>query len=81
MIKSNNNNKDIRPPKDAIEEDLTQEVLNNSALLNWHHYDLEQNQLFGVSSYSAYNQFKLRQPREIIVAVIDGGVDIKHEDL
>ena len=51
--------------------------------LNWYNLDLESNQILGASVNKAYSEFlKEKQPKKtIIVAVIDGGVDINHEDL
>ena len=48
---------------------------------DWHHKDESLNGLYGVSSDLAYHTFNLQQKREIVVAVIDSGVDHKHEDL
>ena len=48
---------------------------------NWHNLDLEQSDLFGVSTDKAYSDFQLKQKAEVIVAVIDSGVDYLHEDL
>ena len=50
---------------------------------NWHNLDLLQDGYFGISTEKAYKEIlKGRKPKErIIVAVIDGGVDIHHEDL
>ncbi|MCW9706134.1 S8 family peptidase [Fodinibius salsisoli] len=49
----------------------------------WHHLDEQQTQFRGISSQRAYaNLLKDKSPqKEIIVAVIDGGVDSDHEDL
>ena len=49
----------------------------------WHHLDEEQTQFRGISSRLAYETFlngKTPQ-KEIIVAVIDGGIDADHKDL
>lgn len=50
---------------------------------NWYNLDLVQDGYFGISAERAYKELlNNKKPREkIIVAVIDGGVDIKHEDL
>jgi len=50
---------------------------------DWHHLDEEFSQFRGISSQLAYEEIlSQRSPqREVIVAVIDGGVDINHEDL
>ncbi|MHA4896925.1 S8 family peptidase [Pedobacter sp. PWIIR3] len=50
---------------------------------NWFNLDLAKDGYFGISTEKAYTEIlKNRKPKEkIIVAVIDGGVDIKHEDL
>lgn len=50
---------------------------------NWHHLDEDRTKFRGISSTLAYEELlKNRSPqRKVIVAVIDGGVDIDHEDL
>ncbi|MES2652867.1 MAG: S8 family peptidase [Bacteroidota bacterium] len=50
---------------------------------NWFNLDLATNGYFGISTEKAYNELLLnKKPKaKIIVAVIDGGTDIKHEDL
>ncbi len=50
---------------------------------NWFNLDLASNGYFGISTEKAYNEIlKGKTPKaKIIVAVIDGGTDIKHEDL
>jgi subtilisin family serine protease len=77
----NKTKKNIKPAKAPIYEDLTDHELSDEKILNWHHFDLEQDQLMGISSHKLYDHFKLTQKREIIVAIIDAGVDIDHEEL
>lgn len=50
---------------------------------NWYNLDLLKDGYFGISTEKAYNELlKHKKPKEsIIVAVIDGGVETKHEDL
>ena len=48
---------------------------------NWFHLDLQKDGFFGVSTLQAYELLKNKMPKSVIVAVIDGGVDIHHEDL
>lgn len=50
---------------------------------NWHQLDEEFTQFRGISSELAYESvLNNRSPqREVVVAVIDGGVDVDHEDL
>lgn len=50
---------------------------------NWFNLDLVESGYFGISTEKAYREIlKDKKPKEkIIVAVIDGGVDIQHEDL
>lgn len=50
---------------------------------DWHHRDETQDALRGVSSHRAYQELlKNRKPgRTVVVAVIDSGTDIDHEDL
>jgi cell wall-associated protease len=50
---------------------------------NWFNLDLTTDRYFGISTEKAYNELlKGKQLKQkVIVAVIDGGTDIKHEDL
>lgn len=49
---------------------------------SWYNKDLKQDKLFGVSSDLSYASFlKSRKAEPVLVAVIDGGTDINHEDL
>jgi cell wall-associated protease len=50
---------------------------------NWFNLDLSKDGYFGISTEKAYNELlKDKKPKQkVIVAVIDGGTDIKHEDL
>lgn len=50
---------------------------------NWFNLDLGTSGYFGISTEKAYLELlKNKQPKaKVIVAVIDGGTDIKHEDL
>lgn len=50
---------------------------------NWFNLDLAKDGYFGIGTEKAYNELlKNKKPKErIIVAVIDGGTDITHEDL
>lgn len=62
------------PKGDIIEAQSTPES-------DWFVKDPEVNQLEGVSSERAYAELNLKNDRQIVVAVIDSGVDTKHEDL
>lgn len=50
---------------------------------HWGHLDLEKDTIPGMSVDKAYTEIINKRPKgkEIIVAVIDSGIDIKHEDL
>lgn len=50
---------------------------------HWFHLDAQADKVPGISSDRAYNELLKgkKAPAPIIVAVIDGGVDVKHEDL
>lgn len=50
---------------------------------NWFNLDLTANGYFGISTEKAYNELlnNKNPTKKVIVAVIDGGTDIKHEDL
>ncbi len=52
------------------------------ATKDWHHLDAVQDNVRGVSSERAYKELlKNKKSKTIIVAVLDSGVDIEHEDL
>ncbi|HJX71608.1 MAG TPA: hypothetical protein VJ346_06640, partial [Bacteroidales bacterium] len=49
---------------------------------NWFNLDHEMDGIPGISTDKAYNEFlKNKKSTTVIVAVIDGGIDINHEDL
>lgn len=49
---------------------------------NWQNLDLKTDSTFGISTEKAYNELlKGKKSVPVIVAVLDGGVDIEHEDL
>ncbi|SKB85440.1 Subtilase family protein [Parapedobacter luteus] len=54
----------------------------NTPPANWFNLDYEQDGVMGISTEKAYEQLlKDKKSTPIIVAVIDGGVDVNHEDL
>lgn len=48
---------------------------------NWFNLDAQDNKANGVSTEKAYEYLKGRESKTVIVAVIDSGTDIEHEDL
>ena len=48
---------------------------------NWYNLDYQQDGVMGVSTEKAYELLSGRKSTPVIVGVLDGGVDIKHEDL
>jgi cell wall-associated protease len=49
---------------------------------NWFNLDQKQNKVPGVSTERAYNELlKNKESKPVIVAVIDGGTEVDHEDL
>lgn len=78
-------------PKGYIVEDLPQfsstqmkkQQIKNlvNPALKWQHLDEQLDRNYGVSSDKAYEELELTQSKEIVVAVIDSGVDHRHEDL
>lgn len=48
---------------------------------NWQHLDLETDTIPGMSVNKAYEFLKGKKGVEVVVGVIDTGVDLKHEDL
>jgi subtilisin family serine protease len=53
----------------------------NSAARDWLQSDAEGGLIAGINLYKAYELLRGRQSKKVIVAVIDNGVDIEHEDL
>jgi cell wall-associated protease len=49
--------------------------------INWIHYDPSDDSVGGISLNKAYQLLKGRPSKTILVAIIDSGVDIDHEDL
>jgi len=64
---------------ETMQRELNKSIKNPA--LKWQHLDLDVDKMFGVSADTAYLTFGLQQTKEIVVAVIDSGVDIEHEDL
>jgi len=55
---------------------------NDSVKSNWQNLDLETDSIPGMSVDRAYNELlNGLKPKKVIVAVIDSGIDIDHEDL
>ena len=51
-------------------------------LVNWYNKDLKSDKVFGVSTEKSYKELlKNKTSQTVIVAVIDGGTDINHNDL
>ena len=50
---------------------------------NWYNLDLVQDGYFGISTEKAYKELlvNMKPKQKVIVAVMDGGVDVNHEDL
>jgi len=49
---------------------------------NWQNLDLKEDGVFGISTEKAYNKLlKNKKSTPVIVAVLDGGIQIDHEDL
>lgn len=53
----------------------------NRFLRNWSKLDIEKDSIAGISLGKAYKLLQNRPSKPVIVAVIDNGVDIEHEDL
>ena len=55
---------------------------NESQRNDWHNLDLNHDSIPGMSVERAYNELlKNRKAKKVIVAVIDAGIDINHEDI
>ena len=48
---------------------------------NWFNLDAQNDQVNGMSTEKAYEYLKGRKSKTVVVAVIDSGIDINHEDL
>src|SRR5690606_25965848 len=48
---------------------------------NWYNLDYKSDGVMGISTEKAYELLKGRKSSPVVVAVIDGGVDVQHEDL
>ena len=55
---------------------VSQEEKENDDLINW--YNIHE---LGIQTHKAYKKLKRKKSKTVIVAVIDSGVDIEHEDL
>ncbi|MFZ4863062.1 S8 family peptidase [Sphingobacterium sp. Mn56C] len=53
----------------------------DAAPANWFNLDYKTDGVMGISTEKAYGLLKGRKATPVIVAVIDGGVDVHHEDL
>ena len=60
---------------------MAQTSLNISPSQNWFHEDAKSQKVNGVSSVEAYQLLQGKKSKTVIVAVIDAGIDINHEDL
>lgn len=58
-----------------------QEESEKTAPDNWFHLDYDKDGYYGVSTGAAYELLKGKEGQEVIVAVIDSGIDFEHEDL
>jgi len=50
-------------------------------LKSWYQGDIQKDSVYGISLTKAYNFLQGRQPKPVIVAVIDSGIDTTHESL
>lgn len=53
----------------------------DKAPANWYNLDYKTDKVMGISTEKAYDLLKGRKSTPVVVAVIDGGVDVNHEDL
>ncbi len=68
--------------KEIILLNLCQKQLNDTLLKSWQHKDIFLDTIQGISSEKAYREIlSKKKGKPVIVAVIDGGTDIDHEDL
>ena len=55
--------------------------LSESDFQRWSHLDITQDSIAGMSLSKAYQFLEGKKSKEVIVAIADSGVDVKHEDL
>ncbi len=67
--------------KDIVVVGYTEKKLQDSIIQTWQHKDIVLDTIPGVSTDKAYNNLLSKRGDTIIVAVIDTGIDIEHEDL
>lgn len=74
--------KDVDPITDIYNVTEKNQALTKEELKTWGFADLVQDTIPGMSVDKAYNELiKDRKGKKVIVAVIDSGIDIEHEDL
>ena len=57
-------------------------LLLTSQMTNWYDQEAKQGTFFSISTDKAYSELiPKRAPNEVIVAILDSGVDAEHEDL
>ncbi len=56
-------------------------VLTAQSKLDWQHLDPELDNILGISTYRAFEYLKGRNSKTVIVAIIDNGAELTHEDL
>ena len=49
--------------------------------VNWQHLDPEMDTILGISTYRAYQYLQGRKADTVVVAIIDNGAELTHEDL
>jgi len=55
--------------------------LSENEFQKWSHLDITQDSIAGMSLSKAYQFLEGKKSKEVIVAIADSGVDVKHEDL
>jgi len=58
-----------------------QMTMAQKAPINWYLNSPKEDKMFGAAVDNAYELLKDKQPQQVIVAVIDSGVEVDHEDL
>ena len=56
-------------------------IIAQSEALNWYLKSPKTTKVYGVGAEAAYELLKNKKPKEIVVGVIDSGVEVDHEDL
>lgn len=70
-----------KPVENSLDLPSKKMLLTEKQKKNWSHKDLEKDTVPGMSIQKAYDFLKGKKNKNVLVAVLDSGIDLKHEDL